>query len=107
LPLLASLKERFAYRKLNYFLKVKDNKLYILESNRLTNKVIGDVFVLFWMSIVLPVKEALFASENETQEFPFIFILYNSICGCTLSSGNQWSSLKHTCSDNKIDSPYS
>jgi len=89
LPLLASLKERFSYRKLNYFLKVKDNKLYILESNKLTNKAIGDVFVLFWMFIVLPVNKPYFASENKTQEFPFIFILYDSICGCTFSSGNQ------------------
>jgi len=42
LLLLASLKDRFIYRKLNYFLEVKDEELDILKDNNLADEIVGD-----------------------------------------------------------------
>jgi len=59
LPLLASLKERFTYGKLNYFFGVVNNKLDALEGNNFVSKITEDVLALFWVSVVLPIKEVL------------------------------------------------
>ena len=57
LLLLASLEERSNHRELDCFLKVGDKDG--LDRDNLVNKAAGNEFVLFWETIVLPVKEVL------------------------------------------------
>ena len=59
LLLLASLEEKSTYRELDYFLKVGDKKLDVLEDNNLVDKAVGDIFTLFWESTVLLAKKVL------------------------------------------------
>ena len=54
--MLASLKEKFTCRELDYFLEAKNN---ILEEDNLMNKAIRDIFALFWNVIVLLAENAL------------------------------------------------
>jgi len=44
--LLASLEEKSTYKELDYFLKVEDKKLDVLEDNNSADKAVGDIFTL-------------------------------------------------------------
>ena len=56
LPLLASLKERFTHRELDYFLRVEDRNN--LEKDVLVNEATRDGFILFWEAMAEPEVKA-------------------------------------------------
>ena len=57
LLLLASLEERFTYRKLDCILGARNN---MLEGENLADEAVENVFALVWEAVTLPAEEALF-----------------------------------------------